>query len=158
MTGERKHAAITRRAEDFHGGAHAQSGCFKTRFRRLAPTRGPVGTRALLSEYHPGYGPRPAVRPVPGGSARPGHATVAGCRDWPDRPEQQRPRVRSFWLDRAARHASMNGVLNDGVRGASWVPPERRPSEKRSAADYQQNPARTTRLSAYVRSFLPIAL
>jgi hypothetical protein len=29
----------------------------------------------------------------------------------------------------------MNGVLNGGVRGASWVPPERRPSAKCSAAD-----------------------
>src|SRR5471032_1903980 len=88
--------------------------------RRLAPTRDPAGNRALLSEYHPGYGRRPAVRPVLGGFARPGHATIAGCRDCPGRPEQRRPRVGLSWLDRAARHASMNGVLNDGVRGASW--------------------------------------
>src|SRR5471032_3700881 len=152
-------------AEDFDGGARSAIRRLQTRFRRLAPTRDPVGNRALLSGYHPGYGRRPAVRPVRGGSARPGHATIPGWRDWPDRPEQQRPRVESFSLDRAARHASMNGVLNDGVRGASWVPPERRPSEKCSAAititnqlTSQQNPARTTGLSASMRSFLLNAL
>jgi hypothetical protein len=57
---------------------------------------------------------------VPDGSGQPGHATIADCRDWLDRPEQQRPQVESFWLDQAAPHASMSGVLNDGVRGASW--------------------------------------
>src|SRR5471032_2943993 len=144
-------------AEDFDGGARCAIGRLQTRFRRLAPTRDPAGNRALLSGCHPGYGHRPAERPAPGGSARPGHATNAGCRDWPDRPEQQRPQVESFWLDQAAAHASMNGVLNDGVRGASLVPPERRPSEKCSAANTmtnQQNPARITRHSASIRSFL----
>ena len=136
------------------GGFPAAFLLLSSRFRRLAPTRDPAGNRALLFEFRPGYGRRPAVRPVPGGSARPGHATIAGCRDWPDRPEQQRPRVRSFWLDRAARHASMNGVLNDGVRGASWMPPGRRPSEKCSAADYQQNPAKTTAHITSIRSLL----
>ena len=149
MTDEQKHAAIVLCAEDFDGVARRTIRQLQTGFRRLAPTRDPAGNRALLSGCRLDYGRRPAARPAPGGSARLGHATDAGCRDWQDRPERQRPRVESFWLDRAAAHASMNGVLNDGVRGASLVPPERRPSEKCSAAititnlTNQQQPAKS---------------
>ena len=165
MTDERKYAAIMRHAEDFHGGALRNPGGFpaaflllSSRFRRLAPTRDPAGNRALLFEFRPGYGRRPAERPVPGGSARQDHATTASCRGSLDRQEQQRPRAESFWLDQAAPHASMNGVLNGGVRGASWVPPERRPSAKCSAADYQQIQQERPDPACCIRSFLPNAL